>query len=142
MLGLKSHRCTDCRNCDRCKRSENTEVVSIQEEIEQDIIDKSVQVDVSKGITIAKLPFIVNPELRLLSNKRKALAVCMGQIRKLNKVPDDRNDVMKSESKLQSRGYVDLLDNLNGAQFGIATLLVLHVNSCLTHPRQLIVGIA
>ena len=51
-----------------------------------------MQVDVSKGITIAKLPFIMNPELRLLSNKHQALAVYMGQIRKLNKVPDDRND--------------------------------------------------
>ena len=111
-----SYRCTDCRNCNRYKRSENTEFVSIQEEIEQDIIDKSVQVDVSKGITIAKLPSIMNPEFRLLSNKRQALAVYMGQIRKLNKVPDDRNDVMKSESKLQFRGYVDVLDNLSKEQ--------------------------
>ena len=75
-----------------------------------------MQVDVSKGITIAKLPFIMNPELRLLSNKRQAMAVYIGQIRKLNKVPDDKNDVMKSESKLQSRGYVKFLDNLSKEQ--------------------------
>ena len=35
-----SYRCTDCRNCNKCKSSENTEFVSMQEEIEQDIIDK------------------------------------------------------------------------------------------------------
>ena len=69
-----------------------------------------MQVDVSKGITIAKLSFIGNPELRLLSNKRHAMAVYREQIRKLSKVPGDRNDV-KSESKLQSLGYIDFIDN-------------------------------
>ena len=56
-----SYRCINRRNCYECKSSGQIEFISIQEEIEQNIINKSVHVDIAKGITIAKLPFIVNP---------------------------------------------------------------------------------
>ena len=44
-----------------CKEHEQTEIMSIKEEVEQDVINKSVSVDIKKKITIAVLPFIFNP---------------------------------------------------------------------------------
>ena len=38
-----TYRCVNCRNCSDCKQSEQIQCISIQEEIEQDIIDSSVR---------------------------------------------------------------------------------------------------
>ena len=40
--------------------------MSIQEEIEQGLIDRSVGVDPKKGIAAAELPFIVEPDSRIV----------------------------------------------------------------------------
>ena len=102
-----TYRCVDCRNCSKCKKSSQIECISIQEEIEQDIIEDSVTVDLEKGITTAKLPFLENPLTRLKSNKSKAMAVYRSQIRKLNRNPADKIDVIKSEQKMQQLGFVN-----------------------------------
>ena len=47
-----------CRGCKTCKEHEQTEIMSIKEEVEQ---DKSVSVDIKKRITTAVLPFMFNP---------------------------------------------------------------------------------
>ena len=56
-----SYRCVNCRNCQDCKNSQKIENISIQEEVEQSIIDKSVTVDLTKECTIAKLPLLCDP---------------------------------------------------------------------------------
>ena len=78
------YRCIDCRNCQKCKNGERTESISIKEEVEQDIINKSVFVDTNKGKTEAKLPFIQDPSRNLAPNKEKALAVYNSQVRRLS----------------------------------------------------------
>ena len=110
------YRCPDCRNCTNCKKSDKIEFISIQEEVEQSIIEKSVHVNLEKGECIAKLPFISNPKLRLAPNRDKALEVYKGQVRKLSKNLKDRYDVIKSERKLQQLGYVDFIDDLSCKQ--------------------------
>ena len=52
-----SYRCVNCRDCVNCKKSQQIECISIQEEVEQNIIDNSVNVDIERGVTVAKLPF-------------------------------------------------------------------------------------
>ena len=47
-----TYRCINCRNCSDCKKSGQIDCISIQEEIEQDIIDNSVNVDGEVGITL------------------------------------------------------------------------------------------
>ena len=111
-----SYRCINCRNCNECKSSGQIEFISIQVEIEQNIINKSVHVDIAKGITIAKLPFIVNPESKLNPNRSKALKVYTTRIKKLNKNKHDKGDVIASELKLQNMGFVGFLDNLSVIQ--------------------------
>ena len=63
------YRCIKCRECADCKINEQIEHISIQDEIEQNIINKSIKVDLVKGITTAKLPFMMDPVSKLLPNK-------------------------------------------------------------------------
>ena len=108
-----SYRCSNCRSCKVCKEHENNEMMSIKEEIEQDIINSSVKVDTEKRITTASLPLMHNPAIKLAHNKDLALKVYNQQIKKLNKNPKDKADVIESEAKLQSLGYVDYVRNLS-----------------------------
>ena len=108
-----SYRCVRCRDCTTCKSSEHNEVVSIKEEIEQDMIEKSVSVDVKSRTTTARLPLIHDPVLKLCPNRNKAEKVYYQQLRKLNRNESDKDDVIKSEAKLQELGHVDFVKNLD-----------------------------
>ena len=44
------------------------------------------------------------------------MAVYKGQVKKLSKNPKDKEDVIKSENKLQQLGYVDYIENLCNEQ--------------------------
>ena len=59
------YRCLRCRNCSDCKNNDKIVHISIQEEVEQNLINKSITVNLEKCETIAKLPFIKNPIHRL-----------------------------------------------------------------------------
>ena len=61
-----TYRCVECRSCPECKRGERLDSVSIQEEVEQSSIDRSVKVDVDSSTTTAMLPFLVDPDVRLI----------------------------------------------------------------------------
>ena len=104
---------TDCRNCPECKKSDRFESISIQEEIEQAVIEKNVVVDINKGRTIVKLPFLSNPVYKLRQNLGIAHKVYQSQIRKLGKSPKDMTQVFESEKKLHDLGFVEFVDNLD-----------------------------
>ena len=103
-----SYRCINCRDCQDCKSHEK-DLMSIREEIEQQQIEKSVTVDVEKRLTIARLPFLQDPTIKLHPNRHKALKVLDQQVKKLNKNSQDRDDVVKSEKKLQDLGHVEYI---------------------------------
>ena len=107
-----THRCPDCRRCKECRNGEKIQYASIEEELEQDEINKSVTVDVQAGNVVARLPFIRDPQTTLAPNKNKALKVYQTQVRKLAKNDKDRQDVLKSEAKMQQLEYVDYVHNL------------------------------
>ena len=111
-----SYRCSNCRTCKVCKEHEQYEMMSVKEEVEQDIINISVKVDVEKRTTTASLPLMHNPTVTLAHDKEKALQVYNQQIKKLNKNPQDKADVIEPEAKLQSLGYVDYVKNLTPKQ--------------------------
>ena len=110
------YRCIDCRNCQKCKNNEKIESISIKEEVEQDLINQSVTVDHVHGITEAKLPLVENPVHKLAPNKKKALAVYNSQLKRLSKHPKDKEDVIRSEAKLQELGHVEYVCNLTEDQ--------------------------
>ena len=105
-------RCINCRTCKDCKNHQQIEAISIKEEIEQDLINKSVTVDLKQRTTTASLPLLHNPTIKLTPNQFNALRVYQQQIKKLNKNPKDKEDVITSQDKLQKLGYVDYVKNL------------------------------
>ena len=106
-----SYRCTSCRDCKDCLNNEHIANISIREELEQDLFDKSVQVNTGNRCTTARLSFIQNTMFKLSNNKDIALKIYNQQLRKLNKNLQDR-DVITSENKLQCLGHVDYEQNL------------------------------
>ena len=107
-----TYRCVECRNCPECKKGGKIESISIQEEIEQHLINHSVDVDIRKAITIAKLPFIFNPSSKLLRNENVAWKAYQGQVKKLDKSPEDKLTVISSERKLHDLGFVEFFNDM------------------------------
>ena len=110
------YRRSNCRSCKVCKEHEHNEMMSIKEEIEQDIINSSVKVNREKRVTTASLPLMHNPVIKLAHNKDIALKVYNQQVKKLNKNPKDKADAIESEARLQSLGYVEYVKNLSTKQ--------------------------
>lgn len=108
-----SFRCVDCRECKKCKSGERLDNVSLQEEVEQELIERSVHVDIERCITIALLPFLVNPDSRLVPNENEALKVYKQMCRKLSKTPNEKKGVIEFEHKLQNLSFVDFFSNLS-----------------------------
>ena len=111
-----TYRCISCRSCKNCKDHEEIEAVSIREEVEEDFIRKAVELDVKERVCTASLPSIQDPILKLAPNKHNAVKVYNQQLRKLTKSPNDREEVLKSENKLKSLGFVDYVRNLTPEQ--------------------------
>ena len=62
----------NCRDWKICKEHEQTEIMSIKEEVEQDVIKDSVSVDIKKRTVTAVLPFMFNSLEKLAHHKDKA----------------------------------------------------------------------
>ena len=67
-------------------------------------------------MSVAKLPFLQDPETTLCTNKDTAMSVFKSQVRKLDRNPSDKQAVIESERKLQELGFVQKLENLSDEQ--------------------------
>ena len=106
-------RCPKCRTCVDCRKGGSVEKISFRAEREQGVIDSSVIVDTDKKISIASLPFTQDPEVKLTPNRKIALRVYKGQVKKLAANPKAKEAVIISEGKLHTAGYVDWYENLD-----------------------------
>ena len=111
-----NYRCIKCRNCADCKKSGEVQCISLQEEFEQDIIDRCVVVDPQKGVTVARLPFLQDPQTSLCTNMDTARSVFKSQVRKLDRRPKDKQAAIESERKMDELGFVTKLENLSDEQ--------------------------
>ena len=102
----------DCRNCKKCLKDGLIEEISMQQEMEQDLINKNVSVDIKNGRASTNMPFLADPDSRLVTNDRAARKVFDSQVKNLSKSDKDRLDTLASEQKLQDLGYVDWLSNM------------------------------
>ena len=107
-----TYRCINCCACKTCKDHDQIEMKSIKEEIEQDMINQSVHVDLKQRQTIANLTLMHDSAIKLYRNKTKALKVYNQQLKKLSKQPQDKEQVIQSEKKLQDLGHVEFTRNL------------------------------
>ena len=110
-----SYRCGKCRNCLDCKSASRVEEISLKEEAEQDLINRSVQVDVEeKHEAVAELPFTADPKLRLSpTNYSISRKVYNSVVKALSKDSKAKEDTIKAENKLHRLGYVEWLHNLS-----------------------------
>ena len=111
-----SYRCINCRGCINCKKSAQIEFISLQEELEQGLIDKSVSVNPVEGYSEAYLPFLCDPVKKLVTNHSIAERSYYAQLRKLESKPEAKQEVLKSMDKLRTLGYVDRLKDLSEEQ--------------------------
>ena len=111
-----SFRCSKCRSCKLCKEHDQSEILSVREEVEQDVINNSVEVNIKNRVTVASLPLMQNPAIKLAPNKNKALQIYNQQIRKLDRNLQNKRDVIESEAKLQKLGFVEFVKNLTPEQ--------------------------
>ena len=106
------YRCVTHRKCQDCIDNATKENLSIREEVEDDIVRRSVTVDVERQVCTAKLPLIADPALKLAPNADLARKVYNGVVKRLSKNPDDRASAIKAEKKLQDRGFVAFVKDL------------------------------
>ena len=52
-----SFRCSKCYSCKSCKEHDQSEILSVREEVEQNVINNSVEVNIKNRVTIASLSF-------------------------------------------------------------------------------------
>ena len=83
--------------------------------MEEALISRCVTVDLDRGISLAKLPFLVDPDNRISDNEQRAVAlkVFRSQVRNLSLKENDKAAVVDSERKLHDLGFVEWLHNLS-----------------------------
>ena len=87
--------------------------ISTREEVEQEMIDKCVEVNITNNCCKALLPFLSDPVKKLAPNENIAKKVYNNVTRNLKNKPKDKSDVLKAEKKLQDLGFVDYFENLS-----------------------------
>ena len=108
-----SYRCGKCRNCLDCKRSSRLESVSIEEEVQQEVVERCVTVDEENQQVSHKLPFMTDPDGKLSSTDKLAMKIYESQVKTLSNKPEKKKAVIESEAKLQRLGYVEWFSNLD-----------------------------
>ena len=112
-----TYRCVDCRECKKCKCGPRIEAISIQEEMEQNLVEQCVLVDLQLSCSIARLPFLVDPLTHLdATNEHVARKVFNSQLKILNSNQNDKRSVLDFEQKLQDSGYVDYYSRLSESE--------------------------
>ena len=91
-------------------------MMSAKAEVEQDVISSSIKDDADKRITNGLIPLMFNRLHKLDHNKHKALHVYNQQVKKFNQKPQDKEDVIQLEAKLQSLGHVEFVRNVTPEQ--------------------------
>ena len=104
------YRCPKCRSCRDCKNCE--EEVSIREEVEQAMIEDSVEIDIEKKTISISLPLLSDPVTKLCPNRNIAEKVYHQQMQKLKNNPEDKQSILTAEKKLQDSGYVAYVKDL------------------------------
>ena len=112
-------RCDVCANCAVCKKSARERTKSLQEEFEQDVILKSVELDPENKRVLVELPFIKEPVEFLSkkhngnSNRYQAMRVYKSQCRKPEQVKQKLRETM---SDLMERGFMVKVTDLGQEQ--------------------------
>ena len=112
-----TYRCDECAKCITCKRSPRLNAISLQEAVEQDLIERSIAIDMENRKVIAKLPFVKDPIEYLFiknnsnSNIRQARSIYFTQCKKSMV---EKEGIRKAQAELVERGFKIKLNELPG----------------------------
>ena len=111
---LVNFRCEKCLRC-KCASNSTAQMISLNEQIEQEAIEKSVTIDLDEGKVFVDLPFTTPPEKFLYNrhgtdnNYYQALKVYKSQC----KLPSQKKkEVSETISDLQKKGFLVKLTDL------------------------------
>ena len=110
-----TYRCDECAKCVTCKRSPRLNAISLQEAVEQDLIERSVKIDLENRKVTAKLPFVKNPVEYLSSkhnsnsNLRQARSIYFTQCKKQDM---EKEGIRKAHAELIEKGFMIKLEDL------------------------------
>ena len=108
-----TYRCGECRVCKNCLKGPRIEAMSLQDEMEDNLIEKCISCDLQLSFTVAKLPFLADPLTHLeASNEHVALKVFNRQVKTLNANERDKISVLSFEQNLQDLGCVEYFSDL------------------------------
>ena len=114
--GLISFRCSTCSACIQCRKFPRTTAISLQESREQEMIEKSVTINLDEAKVQVKLPFMMDPVLVLKkkhgcdNNYKQAISVYKAKCRK----PDRMKEGMrKVHDDLVEKGFMMKLSEMS-----------------------------
>ena len=112
-----SYKCPKCRSCKECVRGSGYEKMSLKQEAEQELIRKSVSIDLEKGKAVAELPFIKSePQEYLADNGIIAQKRLQNVARKYQNDEKIKTEINEAFSKLRDKGHIKYYEDLNQDQ--------------------------
>ena len=106
------YRCNTCLNCNKCKQNPNQTMMTMKEQLEQYLIEKSVAIDRTNKQFIAKLPLTHDPDETLMPNKNETRIRLKKVLQKLKKAEDDKIKIKAAFDKLKELKYIVKLSEL------------------------------
>ena len=112
-----SYRCAKCANCAECKSSDKTREQSIQDVLQESIINDVIDIDVENKVTYTKFPFKRDPVeylKKLWNGKDNNLYSAMKTFnQQRNKSQECRAATVKFHQELVDKGFVIPLSSLS-----------------------------
>ena len=108
-----NYRCIKCRDCQACKESDKTETLSLKEEAELDLIDRSVKLDLVNKQISCSLPLRGEERAYLSNNYFKAKKILEQQIKQYANQPDTKDLIIKAFDKLFTNGHAAFISDLS-----------------------------
>ena len=106
----------DCRICEMCKKGAGRERSSIIQEKEQNVISKSVELDLEEKKASAFLAFKLDPKENLASNRPSSLKRMFNVLSKYEKEPETLKSIIAAFAKLRDNGHMAFLKDLSPEQ--------------------------
>ena len=110
------YKCPKCRRCKECLRGPGQEMLSMQQEAEQQLIRDSVRIDSDMNRALAYLAFTADPALHLNQNMHIAVRRMKNVCRKYGKNEDVKKLILKGFNKLIDRGHIVRWEDLTNEQ--------------------------
>ena len=110
------YRCPSCNGCLNCKKSDKVRAISIKDEAEEELIMKSVEVDVENKVSKCVYPFTEEPQAYLTEKwggKRNNFEMARKIFESQRKKPDEtRQSVVRFHKEIHEKGFVAPLSDL------------------------------